>query len=174
MWPQTESNRRSEKRIRVVATYPVNALKDLYAASLLFESHSSPIIANCVGSGGCQDQRGQHFDVCLTERSRGKHRQSECSLQTNECLSPAAEFLEIVERNHSSKLCKLCSKRWLHARGQCTGLADPSCSAAQPRLSTRFAIISGSATGSFKELLGTESHALMSLSDDSSYHVGRL
>ena len=43
---------------------------------------------------------------------------------------------------------------------------DPAWSAAQSRLSTRIAITVGSATGSITdELLGTESHALLSFTE---------
>ena len=45
------------------------------------------------------------------------------------------------------------------------GLAGPARSSAQLRLSTRIAINAQSATGSTTELLGTESHALLSFSN---------
>ena len=60
---------------------------------------------------------------------------------------------------------RIFNERWFDAGGLCLDLADPACSAAQSRLSTRIVIIAGSATGSIPELLGTELLALLSLSE---------
>ena len=57
------------------------------------------------------------------------------------------------------------SERWLDAGDPCLGLADPSRSVAQLRMSTRIAIIAGSTTGSITELVGIEEHALLIFSE---------
>ena len=57
------------------------------------------------------------------------------------------------------------NERWFDAGGLCLGLAGPACSATESRLSTRIAIIAGSAMGSITELLGTELLALLSFSE---------
>ena len=80
-------------------------------------------------------------------------------------LLVAAVALESPYRDHYSKSSAIFSERWVDAGGLCLGLADPACSAAQPRLSTRIAIIAGSATGSITELLGIELLALLSFSE---------
>ena len=53
------------------------------------------------------------------------------------------------------------SNRWLGAGAHSLGLANPSRSVDKLRLSTRVAIITGSATDSVTELLGTEALTLL-------------
>ena len=77
----------------------------------------------------------------------------------------AAVALESPCRDHCSKSSAIFNERWFDAGGLCLGVAGPACSAAQFRLSTRIAIITGSATGSITELLGAELLALLSFSE---------
>ena len=72
----------------------------------------------------------------------------------------AAVALESPCRDHYNKSSAIFNERWFDAGGL-LGLADPACSAAQSRLSTRIAIIAGSATGSITELLSIELLALL-------------
>ena len=103
-------------------------------------------------------------------------------------LPLAAVALESPYRDRYSKSSAIFNKRWFDAGGLCLGLTDPACSTlallsfsehprragglrlslANPscsvdkiRLSTRIAIIAGSATGSIPELLATELLALL-------------
>ena len=63
-------------------------------------------------------------------------------------LSLAAVPFESPCRYHCSKPYAFFSERWFNAGGPCLGLSDPACSTAQSGLTTRMAIIVGSATGS--------------------------
>ena len=80
-------------------------------------------------------------------------------------MSLAAVTFESPCRYHCSKPSAIFSERWFNTGGPCLGLSDPARSTAQLRLSSRMAIIAGSATGSVTELLGTELLALLSFSN---------
>ena len=92
---------------------------------------------------------------------RGKHLQSGCALQIDECLSLAADIFEMRCANHCSKLAANCSERWVGVEALQSGLLIPPRFVAQSRLLNRATSIPGLTTGAITELLATEALALL-------------